>query len=222
MTSKLKNWAKRKGPRWITQQSFQALTACLLTVMAATHGHTSDLFLYGAMATITGDSLCLWTGNPRGCFTGPRRHRRQDRTNRDAIRDAAARVPGCVHLVRLQPRAEPRTRPGLGVGTHPNIRRRSRSSAHRTHQPRFPRRAARARTHLPIRSICGPHCRGRRRDRRAHFRNSRPAHPRGPAFLVDSTGSSRCPRHGTSWIARQLDVTPQAVDSFLKSKREHP
>lgn len=28
--------------------------------------------------------------------------------------------------------------------------------------------------------------------------------------------------HGTSWIARQLDVTPQAVDSFLKSKREHP
>lgn len=64
MTSKLKNWAKRKGPRWITQQSFQALTACLLTVMAATHGHTSDLFLYGAMATITGDSLCLWTGTP--------------------------------------------------------------------------------------------------------------------------------------------------------------
>lgn len=62
MTSKLKNWAKRKGPRWIAQQSFQALTACLLTCMAATHAHTSDLFLYGAMATISGDSLCLWTG----------------------------------------------------------------------------------------------------------------------------------------------------------------
>jgi antirestriction protein ArdC len=28
--------------------------------------------------------------------------------------------------------------------------------------------------------------------------------------------------HGTSWIARQLDVSPQAVDSFLKYKRENP
>lgn len=26
---------------------------------------------------------------------------------------------------------------------------------------------------------------------------------------------------GTSWIARQLDVSPQAVDSFLRHKREN-
>jgi hypothetical protein len=28
--------------------------------------------------------------------------------------------------------------------------------------------------------------------------------------------------HGTSWIAKQLSVSPQAVDGFLKYKDRHP
>ncbi|MGN7778863.1 hypothetical protein ACTJJE_05005 [Mycolicibacterium sp. 22603] len=63
MTSELKKWAARKGPRWITQQIFQALTPCLLAFSVATEGHTSDLFFCGAMATIMADSGCLWTGS---------------------------------------------------------------------------------------------------------------------------------------------------------------
>lgn len=62
VSSALKNWAVRKGPRWITQQSFQALTACLLAFSVAIHGHTSDLFFYGAMATMVADSACLFAG----------------------------------------------------------------------------------------------------------------------------------------------------------------